>query len=114
MLGRGSSLIGGTISTRLTRDETQRLIVDGFFPECGSTDRPQRQAASGFQDIGLPYEADPAITKQVAAFLADHAGELSRATTVRRRIETDQNDRSDAPAVQRRCVSQRNASAPHA
>ncbi|WP_201743644.1 Hsp70 family protein [Roseiconus nitratireducens] len=73
VLGRGSSLIGGTISTQLTGDEARRLIVDGFFPECDASDRPQRQVVSGFQDIGLPYEADPAITKQVAAFLADHA-----------------------------------------
>jgi hypothetical protein len=72
VLGRGSSLIGGTISTTLTGEETRRLIVDGFFPECASDQRPERQASSGFQDIGLPYEADPAITKQVAAFLADH------------------------------------------
>ncbi len=72
VLGRGSSLIGSTISTTLTRDATQRLIVDGFFPECTRAERPQRQAASGFQDIGLPYEADPAISRQVAAFLTDH------------------------------------------
>jgi hypothetical protein len=72
VLGRGSSLIGGTVSTNLTADETRSQIVDGFFPECGASDRPERHAASGFQDIGLPYEADPAITKQVAAFLADH------------------------------------------
>ncbi len=84
VLGRGSSLIGGTISTSLSRDETQQLIVDGFFPECAAADRPQRQAASGFQDIGLPYEADPAITKQVAAFLADHAGDLEHAPRDRR------------------------------
>ena len=73
VLGRGSSLIAGTISTTLTRDETKQLIVDGFFPVCDATARPARQLSSGFQDIGLPYEADPAITKQVASFLADHA-----------------------------------------
>ncbi len=71
ILGRGSALIGGTISTELTRDEVQALIVDGFFPACQATDRPQRSVASGFQDIGLPYEADAAITRQIAAFLAD-------------------------------------------
>ena len=49
------------------------MIVEGFFPQCASGDRPERQAASGFQDIGLPYESDPAITKQVAAFLGDHS-----------------------------------------
>ena len=73
VLGRGSSLIGGTISTTVTGDEAKQLIVEGFFPQCELSQRPQRQASSGFQDIGLPYEADPAITKQVAAFLADHA-----------------------------------------
>jgi len=72
ILGRGSSLIGGTISAEVTRDEVQSLITEGFFPQCKSTDRPQRSVASGFQDIGLPYEADPAITRQVAAFLFDH------------------------------------------
>lgn len=72
ILGRGSSLIGGTISAVITREEVQSLIVDGFFPVAKSTDRPMRNVGSGFQDIGLPYEADPAITRQVAAFLADH------------------------------------------
>lgn len=72
VLGRGSSLIGGTISTEIGKDEARQLIVEGFFPRCGAGDRPERQIASGFQDIGLPYEADPAITKHVAAFLADH------------------------------------------
>lgn len=76
VLGRGSSLIGGTISTALTAEETRQLIVDGFFPKCAADARPQRQVASGFQDIGLPYEADPAVTKQVAAFLADHSASI--------------------------------------
>ena len=82
VLGRGSSLIGGTISAEVRRDEVRTLLVDGFFPACSISDRPQRQVASGFQDIGLPYEADPAITKQVAAFLADHrAGEVADGET---------------------------------
>jgi molecular chaperone DnaK (HSP70) len=71
VLGRGSSLIGGTISAELSQEEVQSLIVDGFFPHCAANERPQRIVASGFQDIGLPYEADPAITRQVAAFLSD-------------------------------------------
>ena len=80
VLGRGSSLIGSTVSTTLTRGTAQNLIVEGFFPPCDRSDRPQRQAVSGFQDIGLPYEADTAITKQVAAFLTDHSGDLEQAT----------------------------------
>lgn len=72
VLGRGSSLIGGTISTTLAGQQAAAVLVDGFFPRCSLDDRPQPHASSGFQDIGLPYESDPAITKQVAAFLADH------------------------------------------
>jgi molecular chaperone DnaK (HSP70) len=71
ILGRGSRLIGGTISVPVTRDEAIGLLVDGFFPLVPSNARPQRHAASGFQDIGLPYESDPAITKHVARFVAE-------------------------------------------
>ncbi|KAA1260030.1 Chaperone protein DnaK [Rubripirellula obstinata] len=73
VLGRGSSLIGGTISTEISSGEAGQLIVEGFFPKCSATDRPEQQSASGFQDIGLPYESDAAITKHVAAFLADQS-----------------------------------------
>lgn len=72
VLGRGSSLIGGTISVDIERSRAAELIVGGFFPECSRGDRPEANVQSGFQDIGLPYESDPAITKQVAAFLSDH------------------------------------------
>ncbi|MEM6778770.1 MAG: Hsp70 family protein [Planctomycetota bacterium] len=72
VLGRGSSLIGSTITTELAADEVTALLLDGFFPKCDLTDRPQRQSSSGFQDIGLPFESDPAISRQVAAFLHDH------------------------------------------
>lgn len=75
VLGRGSSLIGATVSAEITKQETSSLIVEGFFPKCDATDRPEQQAASGFQDIGLPYESDAAITKHVAAFLADQGSE---------------------------------------
>ncbi|MEM9588631.1 MAG: Hsp70 family protein [Planctomycetota bacterium] len=76
VLGRGSSLIGGTISTKVRADEVESLLMEGFFPECPADATPQRNVTSGFQDIGLPYESDPAITKQLAAFLAgQHSGD---------------------------------------
>ena len=80
VLGRGSSLIGGTISAEIGKSETQQLIVEGFFPKCDASARPEHHAASGFQDIGLPYEADAAVTKHVAAFLADQAGDDAAAS----------------------------------
>jgi molecular chaperone DnaK (HSP70) len=72
ILGRGSKLIGGTLSTELERETVTRLVVDGFFPECGPEARPQRQRTSGFQEIGLPFESDTAVTRHLAAFLAMH------------------------------------------
>lgn len=72
VLGRGSKLVGGTVSVEVERDATSRLLVDGFFPASQLADRPARGRTSGFQEIGLPYESDTAITRHVAAFLSDH------------------------------------------
>jgi hypothetical protein len=69
VLGRGSKLIGGTISVELERDAAAQLLVDGFFPNCAVTEKPARRRQSGFHEIGLPYESDTAITRHLAAFL---------------------------------------------
>ncbi len=74
VLGRGTSLIGGTISTTIDPVDARRVILDGFFPVVDLQDRPVADAATGFQDIGLPYESDPAITRQIAGFVGDHSG----------------------------------------
>jgi molecular chaperone DnaK (HSP70) len=74
VLGRGSKLIGGTVSVEIKEKQLQEILVEGFFPLCGSQDRPQRRRVSGFQDIGLPFEQDPAITRHLAAFLQDQGG----------------------------------------
>lgn len=69
ILGRGSSVIGGTIRTELRREGFQEMLVDGFFPRCKRDDRPERPRRSGFREAGLPYAADPAITLHLAQFL---------------------------------------------
>lgn len=76
LLGRGSKLIGGTVTVELERSQVAEWLVEGFFPLVDFTARPQRQIASGFQELGLPYESDTAITRHVAAFLQDHARDL--------------------------------------
>jgi len=73
ILGRGTSLIGGTIRTELTRQEIETVLVNGFFPEVGLGDRPQRQTRVGVREMGLPYESDPAITRHLAEFLGRQA-----------------------------------------
>jgi len=73
VLGRGSKLIGGTVSVDVPKEETRKLLADGFFPDVAVTERPRRRSGVGFREIGLPYEQDSAITKHLAAFLAAHA-----------------------------------------
>ena len=70
ILGRGSRVIKGAISIDLQRDIARQTLVDGFFPMCALTDRPARARTSGFREIGLPFESDPAITRHLAQFLS--------------------------------------------
>jgi molecular chaperone DnaK (HSP70) len=75
ILGRGSKLIGGTVTIELTRAVAEQTLVDGFFPHCAFTDRPAAKRQSGFRELGLPYETDAAITKHLAAFLSAQEGD---------------------------------------
>lgn len=72
VLGRGSKLIGGTVSIDMDRKKSASLLLDGFFPACEIGDAPQTSATSGFQEIGLPFEEDTAVTRHLAAFLSAH------------------------------------------
>lgn len=67
---RGSSLIGGTLRTALTREEVSRTLVEGFFPKVGSDARPAAQTRGALTTLGLPYAKDARITAHLAAFLA--------------------------------------------
>ena len=73
ILGRGSSLIGGSLRGKLTRDEVERLLIDGFFPVTSSEAMPERRKAGGLMEVGLPYEPDAAITRHLARFLRQEA-----------------------------------------
>ena len=73
LLGKGSKLVGGTIKTELRREDLERVLADGFFPSVGRDELPARQRRIGFQELGLPYAADPAVTKHLARFLAQQA-----------------------------------------
>lgn len=70
--GTGSRLIGGAMQAELSRDEVMTLFVDGFLPKVELHERPQKRQ-SGFQEFGLPYAADAAITKYLAMFLRTHS-----------------------------------------
>jgi hypothetical protein len=72
LLGGGSRLIGGSKSTALSREEVRQIALDGFLPLSGLQELPDRKR-SGVVEFGLPYAAEPAISKHIAAFLQLHA-----------------------------------------
>jgi hypothetical protein len=84
LLGKGSKLVGGTVKTELRREDLERVLTDGFFPVVGRDDSPARQRRIGFQELGLPYAADPAVTKHLARFLAQQASAGDEAGAIRR------------------------------
>jgi molecular chaperone DnaK (HSP70) len=97
VLSRGSSLVGRTLATELTRGRVLETVLDGFFPDAPRGAAPERPK-SGLVAFGLPYERDPAITRHLGAFLERHAaagpplravllnGGVFRSPVVRRRI----------------------------
>ncbi|MDB5919681.1 MAG: molecular chaperone DnaK, partial [Massilia sp.] len=88
LLGAGSRLIGGARSVSLTRDEVERLIVDGFFPQVDAA-APLLQRRAAIVEFGLPYARDAAVTRHVADFLRRHADAVRAAVGVE----------ADAPAM---------------
>jgi len=82
ILGKGSKLIGGTIKTKLHREQIEQ-VLDGFLPVVRSTDLPERARRAALQEMGLPYASDPAITRHLARFLRQQAA-TSEHDSVRR------------------------------
>ena len=70
VVGRGRSVIGGTLHAPLTPDDVRQVIFDGFFPNVAGGDSAERGAKAGLHEMGLPYVSDPAVTRHLAAFLA--------------------------------------------
>jgi hypothetical protein len=68
---RGAKLIGGSIRDEITRAELDKILFDGFFPLVPA-DAQLARGRGGLQEFGLPYAADPAVTRHLAVFLQRH------------------------------------------
>jgi molecular chaperone DnaK (HSP70) len=79
LMGAGSSLIGGTRTARIDRETLEKLVLEGFFARVqpGKESQPAapRKAISEF---GLPYAADPVITRHIGFFLERHREDVRR------------------------------------
>ncbi|HEY2385770.1 MAG TPA: Hsp70 family protein [Candidatus Binatia bacterium] len=72
ILGRSRRVVGGAVKIDLTRDDAERVLIDGFFPRVAADAAPVRGRRAGLQELGLPYAADARLTAHVAEFLARH------------------------------------------
>ncbi len=77
VLGKGRAVVGGTITHELSRDDVERIVVEGFFPSCPPDAMAVKGGCVGLQELGLPYAADAAVTRHLAEFLHRQAGALA-------------------------------------
>jgi molecular chaperone DnaK (HSP70) len=82
--GKGTKLVGGTLKTEMTREDVHAVLVDGFFPLVERDAMPARQRRVGFQELGLPYAADPAVTRHLARFLLEQSRNAGEGDRLRR------------------------------
>lgn len=68
ILGRGTSVVGKSLKSTLTRADIVRILTDGFLPEVPIDEEPDEQPTT-LTEFGLPYASDPAITRHLAHFL---------------------------------------------
>ena len=69
VLGSGSSLIGKSLKTEILREEALELALEGFLPMSERGELPKEEKRSLFRELGLPYVADPAVTRHLNQFL---------------------------------------------
>src|ERR1700757_1322859 len=84
LLGKGTKLVGGTIKTELLREDLDQVLIEGFFPKVCSSEMPARQRRVGFQERGLPYAADAAVTRHLARFLSEQVRNSPESAGIRR------------------------------
>jgi hypothetical protein len=72
VMGRGRSVVGGTVSVNITPADVKSAIFDGFFPPTAFDAEPTHGVRTGLQEMGLPYVSDPAVSKHLAAFVRQH------------------------------------------
>lgn len=64
----GSGLLTGTLVAEIETQPARAMLIDGFFPDCPKTARPDAPQR-GLQEWGLPYASDFAVTRYLADFL---------------------------------------------
>ena len=99
VLGRGSKLVGGARSTTLKREEVERVVLDGFFPEVERGRAPDKPRGG----IVVVRPARTSATRRSRAT----CGSSSRATPARCRAARPMRSSSTAASSTRSPSSRR-------
>ena len=91
---RGSSLLGKTVSTKLDRQTLEQIVLDGFFATTSIDDLPQKTRRAGLQEFGLPYAADPVISKHLARFLTRSLENVQSSQTLSSLVSAESRSKS--------------------
>ncbi len=75
LLGGGSRLIGGAKSIDMPKQMVHQIALEGFMPFSNFEELPTTKRGA-VVEFGLPYASDPAISKHIAQFLANHQSQL--------------------------------------
>lgn len=73
--GQGASLVAESFTVEARAAELRSAILDGFFKHEPWEEATVLAKSRGMRSMGLPYEDDPAITKQLAHFLKQQGGD---------------------------------------
>jgi hypothetical protein len=87
VMGKGRSVVGGTVSVNIAPEDVAKALFDGFFPHTTFEADPNKGARAGLQEMGLPYVSDPAVSKHLAAFLRQHLTSPSSAIDGRETVD---------------------------
>lgn len=84
---KGSSLMASTKSLKVTKEEVEKILADGFFPLSSKEERPRESSDLALHDLGLEYETETAITKHLAAFLEKSAKNIASSENLKESLE---------------------------
>ncbi|MBS4167986.1 Hsp70 family protein [Parachlamydia sp. AcF125] len=79
--GTGSKVIQGSRHIPITKKEVEKLLGEGFFQVYPWEEAIQLKRGTSFRTMGLPYEAEPSITKHLAHF-------LQKASSIRKEMKS--------------------------
>jgi len=84
VIGEGGQLIANTITAKLSRQDVEETVVEGFFPLAERLKQNKQKALNrpagraGITEFGLPYAQEPAITRHLGEFLECHQADVAR------------------------------------